>query len=228
LLDAFGWRGACLACALVAAAAWAWWTTAAPHQGHIVRAAPGLGDVAAQGELWLLGLMQMASFGLMIVVGTWITVLLKTALQMPLKTAGVMGSMVVLLGIVSRPAGGWLAERVPVRTLVRGSLLLNAAACFLLASGRSAGLTWIAIVALGAGCGLPYAAVFNRAAALVPAGAGAAMGLVNMVGIVMILVGAPAVGYLADWTGQFQTSFWVLGGFALSAAAAASAIPERK
>jgi nitrate/nitrite transporter NarK len=217
LVDAFGWRGACLACALVAAAAWAWWITAAPHQRHIVRAAPGLRDVARHGELWLLGVVQMASFGLMIVAGTWITVLLKT-----------MGSMVVLLGIVSRPAGGWLAERVPVRRLVQGSLLLNAAACIALASGRSAGLTWAAIVALGAGCGLPYAAVFNRAAALVPAGAGAAMGLVNMVGIVMILVGAPAVGYLADWTGQFQTSFWVLGGFCLLAAAAASAIAERK
>ena len=54
------------------------------------------------------------------------------------------------------------------------------------------------------------------------------MGLVNMVGIVMILAGAPAMGYLADWTGQFRTSFWVLGGFALLVAAVVSAIPERK
>jgi MFS family permease len=105
LLDAFGWRGACVACALVAVAAWIWWLTGAPHQRHVVRAAPGLREVAGHGELWLLGVIQMASFGLVIVVGSWITVLLKTSFQMPLKTAGVMGSMVLLLGILSRPAG---------------------------------------------------------------------------------------------------------------------------
>jgi MFS family permease len=74
---------------------------------------------------------------------------------------------------------------------------------------------------------LPYAGVFNRAAALVPGGAGAAMGLVNTVGIVMILVGTPAVGALADWTGRFQASFWALGAFSLLAGAVAFAIPER-
>jgi len=228
LLDAFGWRGACVACALVAVAVWMWWMTGAPHQRHIVRAAPGLREVASHGELWLLGLIQMASFGLVIVVGSWITVLLKTNFQMPLKTAGVMGSMVLLLGILSRPLGGLLAQRMPLRRLVRGAMLLNAAACAALAWGQSQGVTWAAIVVLGTGCGLPYAGIFNRAASLVPGGAGSAMGLVNMVGIAMILVGTPAVGFLADWTGQFQVSFWSLGAFVLLAAAASSAIPERK
>jgi NNP family nitrate/nitrite transporter-like MFS transporter len=170
----------------------------------------------------------MASFGLVIVVGSWITTLLKTTFHVPLKTAGVMGSMVLLLGIVSRPLGGWLAQRIQVRRLVQGSLLVNAVACAGLAASGSMTVTWAAIVALGVGCGLPYAGVFNRAAAVVPGGAGSAMGLVNMVGIVMILVGTPAVGFLADWTGKFQASFWALGGFALLAAAVASAIPEPK
>jgi MFS family permease len=72
-----------------------------------------------------------------------------------------------------------------------------------------------AIVALGVGCGLPYAALFTRAAALFPGRAGAAMGLVNMLGIVMILVGAPLVGRLADATHSYTTSFTALGAFAL-------------
>ena len=228
LLDAFGWRGACVGCALVAMAAWGWWMTGASHHHVTPRAAPGLREVAAHRELWLLGVMQMASFGLVIVVGSWITTLLKTTFQVPLRTAGVMGSMVLLLGIVSRPLGGWLAHRMKVRHLVQGALLTNAVACAALACSASMTVTWVAIVALGVGCGLPYAGVFNRAAAVVPGGAGSAMGLVNMVGIVMILVGTPAVGWLADWTGKFQASFWALGGFALLAAAAESAIPERK
>jgi nitrate/nitrite transporter NarK len=91
LLDAFGWRGAFVGCALVASAAWVWWITGASHRRHVVRAAPGLREVAGHGELWLLGVVQMASFGLVIVVGSWITVLLKTRFAVPLKTAGLMG-----------------------------------------------------------------------------------------------------------------------------------------
>jgi len=34
-----------------------------------------------------------------------------------------------------------------------------------------------------------------------------------MLGIVMILVGAPAVGKIADWTGSFQASFVALATF---------------
>jgi NNP family nitrate/nitrite transporter-like MFS transporter len=228
LLAAFGWRWAFFGCALVAAAVWVWWMLAAPRPRHTAPGAGSFREMMRRRELWLLGLIQMASFGLVIVVGTWITTLLKTTFQMPLKTAGVMGSMVLLLGIVSRPLGGWLAQRMRIRTLVRGSLLVNAAACGMLALGQWTGLTLAAIVALGVGCGLPYAGVFNRAAAMFPGRAGAAMGLVNMVGIVMILAGAPAVGWLADWTGQFRTSFFALGAFALLAATSVSAIPEWK
>lgn len=226
LLDAFGWRGAFLGCALVAVAVWAWWMWATPAPQQITPAAGSLGEMIGHRELWLLGGMQMASFGLMLVVGTWITTLLKTEFQMTLKTAGLLGSMVLLLGIVSRPLGGWLAHAMRIKTLIGVSLLLNALACAALAWAHLLPLTLVAIVALGLGCGLPYAGVFNRAAALFPGRAGAAMGFVNMVGIVMILAGAPAVGYLADLSGQFRTSFYILGAFALLAAAASQAIPE--
>ena len=132
----------------------------------------------------------------------------------------------LLLGIVTRPAGGWLLRRMPLGRLLRGALLLNAAACAALAWGEWLGLALAAIVALGIGCGLPYAGIFNRAAALFPGRAGAAMGLVNMVGILMILLGAPAVGYLADWTGEFRSSFLALGAFSAAAAASSLAIRE--
>ena len=69
LLDILGWRGAFLACALLAAAVWAWWMWTAPVPQPIPPAA-GLGGMMGHRELWLLGWMQMASFGLVIVVGT--------------------------------------------------------------------------------------------------------------------------------------------------------------
>jgi nitrate/nitrite transporter NarK len=224
LSGAFGWRGAFLACTAVALAAGILWVAFAPRGStswpHAVKPAGSMAEMLRSRELWRLGVVQMASFGLVIVVGSWIATLLKTGFQMPIKTAGLWGSLVLLLGILTRPLGGWLVHRMKAATLLRAALLLNAAACAALAWGQWTWLTLVAIVALGVGCGLPYAGVFGRAAALFPGRAGAAMGLVNMIGIVMILLGAPVVGYLADWTGQFRTSFLALGGFSLAAAGA--------
>jgi MFS family permease len=112
-----------------------------------------------------------------------------------------------------------------MRRLLSASFLMNALGCFALASGSHYfPLAAAAVFFIGTGCGLPYAALFTRAGALVPGRAGAAMGLVNMLGIVMILVGAPLVGRLADWTGSFQSGFLALGGFSLIAMAAAALI----
>jgi len=92
--------------------------------------------------------------------------------------------------------------------------------CFtFVATSISLSMALTAVVLIGMGVGLPYAAMFSRAGALFPGRAAAAMGLVNMLGILMILGGAPLVGHLADLTGTFRVSFAVLGGFALTVCA---------
>lgn len=213
-LAAFGWRGAFLATATVATAVFLAWVLAAPPVAFVPRAAGNLRGMLSNPQLWLLGLVQMASFGLAIVVGAWISMLLRQDLAVSPARAGLVGSVVLLLGIVTRPLGGALVPRMGVRLLVRVSLVLSAAACVWLGSGiHSIAPAATAVVLLGFGCGLPYAGVFNGAAALYRDRAGAAMGLVNMLGILMILGGAPLVGLLADWTGNFHSSFLFLGAF---------------
>jgi cyanate permease len=94
--------------------------------------------------------------------------------------------------------------------------LMIALGCFLFLSPTITLATALAaVVLIGIGIGLPYAAMFSRAGALFPGRAAAAMGLVNMLGIIMILGGAPLVGHLADLTGSFKTSFAALAGFSL-------------
>jgi len=112
-----------------------------------------------------------------------------------------------------------------MRALLSASFLASAAGCFMLAAGwHSLPLAVVAVLLIGTGCGLPYAALFTRAASLFPGRAAAAMGLVNMLGILMILVGAPLVGHLADWSGSFRSSFVALGLFSLAACAAVSLV----
>ncbi len=211
-----GWSGAFWSTVSVAIVAFVAWLAFAPAGRSVSHPPSHLMEMLTHGQLWLLGLVQMASFGLVIVVGAWVTVLLTTNLELAPKSAGAVGSLVLLLGIVSRPLGGRLVGRIGVRPLVSLSLALNAAACLAMATApRSFAIAIGAIVVLGVGCGLPYAALFTRAAALFPGRAGAAMGLVNMLGIVMILVGAPLVGRIADVTQTYTASFVALGAFSV-------------
>jgi len=226
MLDHLGWRGAFVSCAAIALLMCLFCLPLLRNEQTMAAPPPRLFEIAAHPALWLLGIVQMATFGLMIVVGTWITTLLRSTLGMSLKSAGLLGSLVLLLGILSRPVGGWLAHRVRLRGLVGSSLLLNALGCATLAASHSAWLMFVAIAALALGCGVPYAGCFNRAAALFPGRAGVAMGLVNMIGIAMILAGAPAIGWIADKTGSFRYSFISLAVFAVLAAFSVPFLPE--
>jgi len=226
MLDVVSWRGAFMGCGAIALAACLCCRWAAPRPEPMAAPPARLAEMLVHRGLWLLGLVQMATFGLMIVIGTWVTTLLRTTLGMPLKTAGLLGSMVLLLGIVTRPLGGWLAHWMRLRPLVSASLVLSAASCTTLAASHSFWLTFAGILSLALGCGIPYAGCFNRAAALFPGRAGVAMGLVNMIGIVMILAGAPAIGWLADATGSFRSSFLALGAFSFLAALWVPFLPE--
>lgn len=208
-----GWQGAFWITASVAVAVLLLWVLSAPAPLPQTHAHVALSTLIGHRQLWLLGSVQMASFGLVILVGSWITLLLHNQLGLAPTKAGAMGSLVLLLGIISRPLGGMLAAVMGMRLLLAAGLVMNLAGCLLLAGASSLGSALSAIVLLGAGCGLPYASLFNRAAVLFPGRAGAAMGLVNMLGILMILVGAPAVGKIADWTGSFQAGFVALAGF---------------
>jgi nitrate/nitrite transporter NarK len=224
---AFGWRGGFLVTAAAAAAAWLLWVVAAPAAPGQKHTPGSFRGMIANPQLWLLGLIQMASFGLVLVVSAWITTYLRLALKLAPVRAGMLGSIALMLGIVMRPLGGASVRRLGVRPLLRLSLVLTAAGCFLLGSaGTSVISTALAIVLIGTGCGLPYAALFTRAAALYPGRAGAAMGLVNMLGILMILLAPPLIGRLVDWSGSFQSSFLALGVFSILALASTFGIHD--
>jgi MFS family permease len=211
-----GWRATFLISGGMALTAAIIWLIAAPDVASNAHAPGRFSEMLLAPQLWLLGVVQMATFSISLIVGSWVVVMLTSVLHVPATSAGLIGSLVLLLGIFSRPAGGALRRYMGIRTLFVGSLLMIAAGCFVFVAPAVAfSAALLAVILIGTGCGLPYAAMFSRAGALFPGRAGAAMGLVNMIGIVMILVGAPLVGHLADLTGTFRASFVALGGFAL-------------
>ena len=197
------WSAAFLSTAAVAILVLFSWIFFAPEPIAKEHPHSSLLKLLSNSQLWLMGLVQMASFGLVIVIGTWITTLLKENFSFSNKW------------LISRPWGGKLVGVFGVRKLLIISLLLNTAGCFLLAFFPSImAVDFLAILFLGIGTGLPYSGLFNRAAAFFPGRAGAAMGLVNMLGIVFILTGTPLVGFIADAMGNFSYAFISLGMFA--------------
>ena len=211
-----GWRSTFVFCAAMALTAAVIWLSAAPVVKFGARPPGRFHEMFLVPQLWYLGLMQMATFGISVVVGSWVVVLLTKVMKVPATKAGMIGSLVLLLGIVSRPLGGFLRRHIGIRPLFVGSLLMIALGCFLLLPPTISMATALAsVILIGIGIGLPYAAMFSRAGALFPGRAAAAMGFVNMLGIFMILGGAPLVGHLTDLTGSFKTSFAVLAAFSL-------------
>jgi nitrate/nitrite transporter NarK len=211
-----GWRATFIVSGAMALTAAAVWLAGAPTVEFGARPPGHFHEMLLAPQLWLLGLMQMATFGISVVVGSWVVVLLTKVMKVPATRAGLIGSLVLLLGIVSRPLGGFLRRHLGIRPLFIGSLLMITLGCFLfLPPTIPLGVALTGVVLIGIGIGLPYAAMFSRAGALFPGRAAAAMGLVNMLGIIMILGGAPLVGHLADLTGSFKTSFAALAGFSL-------------
>jgi nitrate/nitrite transporter NarK len=228
LSAALGWRGAffCTAgLAAIAALTWIWLSPKAPQRS---RQAARLVSMLSNPQLWILGLVQMASFGLVVVVGVWITTYLTKSFHLTTVQAGKIGSLVLVLGVASRPLGGVLAPRWGARRTMCIGLALNVFAClsFGLGSGSLAHSA-IGVMLLGVGAGLPYAGVFHRAGTLFPSRAGTAMGLVNMLGIIMILASPPLIGYVVDWSGTFQSSFLTLGAFTFVVLVAAVGIHEK-
>jgi predicted MFS family arabinose efflux permease len=206
-----GWRGAFWAeAAFVSAAALLWWLV------------PAVPRVARQGTIrdalrcpncWWTSLQHAAGFGMAIASGTWITVYLLREFGLPLALSGLLGSLLLVVAVLARSLGGWLlaAERMPTRRVMRiGDLVIVAGVALLAIPDRPLAVALGGAVLVGLGVGLPYSAVFNTAAASLPAAPGAAQGLAAIGGTAGVMIGAPAMGYAVQTFGFWAA--WVFVG----------------
>jgi len=214
-----GWRGAFAAEAVfVSAVAGAWWS--APAVPSVAR--PGnIRDALRCGNCWWTSLQHAAGFGLAIASGTWITVYLLREFALPLELSGLLGSILLVLAVLARPAGGLLIarEHLPTRIVMRlGDLAIVVGVAALALPDRPLAFALAGALLVGIGVGLPYSAVFNTAAASLPKAPGAAQGLAAIGGTAGVMLGAPAMGYAVQTFG-FWAAWLFVGVVALSALA---------
>ncbi|MGZ4291570.1 MAG: MFS transporter [Gaiellaceae bacterium] len=214
------WRTPFVAAALVAAAG-ALLVALGPREGR----RPALGSelpTVLDRRLLPLGAMHAASFGLSVVLGNWVVTLLHRAGGVSEHTAGIAGGLVLFLGIFSRPLGGRLIDRP---RLIRASFLASAIGVAALAVATPFALAVAGAAVVGIAAGIPFAPAFAGAARLRPDAPGAAIGVVNMVAAVTILVGTPLVGLTFSLPGEGRIGFAVVA--ALCAATVLVVRPTR-
>jgi nitrate/nitrite transporter NarK len=177
-------------------------------------------SVIGSRNIWLLSLAQLATFGEIIACGVWVNTLLIKSIHLHPKVAGIIGSVVLLLGIFSRPLGGIILDHKIMTTKK-----LLAIACAGLGLGfvwmglsSSMGMVILAIIFTGIMAGLPFAGIFNAARDNCPHCPGVAMGFVNTWGAIGVMIFPPIIGRLVDISGTFISGFFVMGTVAVIAA----------
>jgi predicted MFS family arabinose efflux permease len=156
----------------------------------------GRASVIRDGQLHRLAAIHAVTLGLGVVLSNWVAVFLERVWGLRPGVAAALGSLVLLLAVVSRPLGGYLARRHPssVRGMVVGALVASAAATAALAWPSGVVVAALAVSVLGLASGLPFAAVLAAAQARRADRPAAAVGLLNGQANLLVLLGAPFLG----------------------------------
>jgi MFS family permease len=163
-------------------------------------------------QLYRLAILYCASLGLSVTLGNWVVTLLDRHGGLGKGSAGAMGSLTLVLGIVTRPLGGWILREHPerARLAVGASLAGGAAGTLLLAAARPPVVAALGAALVGIAAGIPFAPSFTGAALLRPDAPGAAVGLVNGAAAAVILAGTPLLGLSFGLPGDGRAGFCVV------------------
>lgn len=202
LTDAGSWRAPYWTAALLALVA-----------GGTAAAAGGLPRVSHT-KTWILwdrelvpiGVLQAATFGLVVIAGNWAVPLLERR-ETTSAAAGLASGLILFAGVMTRPVGGVLATHARSRALVGASLVGIAAGAGLLAADAPYAVSTAGAFLLGISAGFPFAAIFASAQRVRPASPGAAIAFVNSFGVLTILVGTPLAGLAFDLPGDGAVAF---------------------
>ncbi len=169
-----GWRAPFVSAIAVAGVAGAL-LALAPHParpGARVGSAVPLTALVRDRSLLRLAVVFAGSFGLSVVIANWVVTLLEGNADLRPETAGAIGALTLVLGVVSRPLGGWLHHRGAdrVRAGVVIAALVGAIGTLALTSG-SPSVALVGASPRGSGGRDPVRDVLHGSSGVAPGGA---------------------------------------------------------
>ncbi len=165
--------------------------------------------VLRDARLYKLAVLFSCSLGLTVVLGTWVATLLQREGGMSRGAAGAIAALTLVLGVASRPLGGWILHTRPerVRVAVGASLVAGALGSLAVAAATPPALAVLGAMLIGVAAGIPFAPAFEGAASLRPDAQAAAVGFVNGAASMVILVGTPLLGLAFSLPGGGKGGF---------------------
>ncbi len=227
LVGAFGWRAPYVSGAAVAALALALVALCPRTSGHGgAHEAPRLGTLVRDPTLVRLGAVSAVSFGFSVILGNWAVTLLERTGGYSSGAAGAIGSLILILGIIGRPAGGALVRSAPRAAwrAVAISFIVGAFGTTLLALSLTFTVDGLAAALVGLAAGIPFGATVAGASRAYPQAPGAGVGAMNTYPVLMIIAGTPLLGLTFAMPGDGRIGFAVLAALWLATIAV---IPRR-
>jgi predicted MFS family arabinose efflux permease len=213
LVSPLGWRAPYASAAAVAALTIPPVLAGPPSPGHGGSTeGPRLRALMADPQLARLGALSTVSFGFSVILGNWVVTLLERHGGLGRGEAGAIGSLILLLGIVGRPAGGALVRSRPrlTRPILAASFLAGTLGTVVLLVAPGSGLDAAAAALIGAAAGIPFGFTIASATRSWPHAAGAAVGAMNIYPVLAIVCGAPLVGLSFSLAGGGRIGFAVI------------------
>jgi NNP family nitrate/nitrite transporter-like MFS transporter len=179
-----------------------------------------LASLRTRSVLWV-GLSSFCAFSLLLFFSSWMPTYGTEVLSLDLSTAGAMAALVSLAGLLARPGGGWLSDRIGQRhRLVTGGALVATIPVVVGVTQVSSPAGFALVLALAGftsqlGMGIYPAFATDLAAA---DSAGTSLAVVTTFSVGGGLVAPVVTGWLVE------TLSWTAGfGFAVAAAVAGAA-----
>ena len=213
LVGPLGWRAPYASAAVVAALTIPLVAAGPPTTGHGGRTrGPRLASLMADPQLARLGVVSTVSFGISVILGAWVVTLLERHGGLHAGPAGAIGSLILLLGIVGRPAGGIFVRAHPhlARPMLAASFIAGTLGIVVLFLAPGTALDAAAAALIGVAAGLPFGVTLAGATRARPEAPGAAVGAMNIYPVLAIVCGAPLVGLTFSLTGRGRIGFAVL------------------
>ncbi len=181
--------------------------------GPIAETSRKTGALIRDPGLWAIAALYAAAYGLSFIIAIWTTELVVRETEAGRTAASAIAATVLALSVVSRPFGGWLLARFPlrIRSIVQASLVAGGLGTLAIALAGGAPLAALGAVVVGVAGGIPFAAAFAGAALTRRDAPGEAAGMVNAVANAVALIGTPLVGLTFSAAGSGRVGLLVVG-----------------
>jgi MFS transporter, NNP family, nitrate/nitrite transporter len=163
---------------------------------------------------WTLSLYYFLTFGGFVAMAVYLPIVLTGPFKLTPQQAGLRTAGFVVLATATRPLGGFLADKVGGRTILKWVFPATALFSIFLAFPIMAAFT-IGALGIAGFIGLGNGAVFKLVPEYFPQSVGSATGIVGAAGGLGGFFPPLALGLIKQETGSFTIGFILLGVFSL-------------